>query len=93
MSAGQRYKARYSTKLSSGDFLGVTIWPGKSDPTAEVITVQIRHPTGDAWETTGRIAIYRTSDGRYLLLPEKQAPAVPVKVESVELSAAGEGYE
>ena len=65
-------KARFSTKLPNGDFLGITIWPGKTDPTAEVVTVQIRHPTGADWETTARIALYRTSDGRYSLLPEKR---------------------
>src|SRR6266705_1208858 len=93
MSAGQRYKARFSTKLPSGDFLGITVWPGKSDPNAEVVTVQIRHPTGDNWETTGRIAIYRTSDGRYSLLPERQSTAMLAKPEPVELSANSEGYE
>ncbi|HEX4921724.1 MAG TPA: hypothetical protein VFV92_13420 [Candidatus Bathyarchaeia archaeon] len=65
-------KARFSTKLPNGDFLGITVWPGKTDPTAEVVTVQIRHPTGSDWETTARIALYRTSDGRYSLLPEKK---------------------
>ena len=93
MSTGQRYKARYSTKLPSGDFLGITVWPGKSDPNAEVITVQIRHPTGDTWETTGRIAIYRTADGRYYLLPERQSTPAPAKLEPVELGASSEGYE
>jgi len=93
MSAGQRYKARFSTKLPNGDFLGITVWPGKSDPNAEVVTVQIRHPTGDNWETTGRIAIYRTSDGRYSLLPERQSTATLAKPEPVELSASSEGYE
>src|SRR5262245_33896783 len=93
MSSGQKYKARFSTKLPSGDFLGVTVWPGKSDTNAEVITVQIRHPTGDTWETTGRIAIYRSSDGRYSLLPERQGPVSPSKVEAIELGATGEGYE
>ena len=93
MSAGQRYKARFSTKLPNGDFLGITVWPGKSDPNAEVVTVQIRHPTGDNWETTGRIAIYRTSDGRYSLLPERQGAATLAKPEPIELSANSEGYE
>ena len=65
-------KARFSTKLPNGDFLGITVWPGKTDPSAEVVSVQIRHPTGADWETTARIALYRTSDGRYTLLPEKK---------------------
>jgi len=64
-------KARFSTKLPNGDFLGITIWPGKTDPTGEVVTVQIRHPSGTGWETTARIAVYRASDGTYKLLPEK----------------------
>ena len=71
MAEKQAPKARFSTKLPNGDFLGITIWPGKSDPAAEVVTVQIRHPTGDGWETTARIALYRTSDGKYSLLPER----------------------
>ncbi len=37
MSEKQTPKARFSTKLPSGDFLGVTIWQGKSDPNAEVV--------------------------------------------------------
>lgn len=69
-------KARFSTKLPNGDFLGITVWAGKTDPTAEVVTVQIRHPTGNDWETTARIALYRTSDGKYSLLPEKRTETV-----------------
>jgi len=52
MAEKQTPKARFSTKLPNGDFLGITIWPGKTEPSAEVVTVQIRHPTGDTWETT-----------------------------------------
>ena len=51
MAEKQTPKARFSTKLPNGDFLGITIWPGKSEPSAEVVTVQIRH-TQPA--TTGR---------------------------------------
>lgn len=88
----QKFKARFSTRLPSGDFLGVTIWPGKSDPTAEVVTVQVRRQTGDTWETVGRIAIYRTSDGRYSLLPERAPVAEAPKTEPVEV-AQSESYE
>ena len=93
MSIGQKYKARYSTKLPNGDFLSVTVWPGKSDPNAEVVTIQVRRQTGEEWETVGRIAIYRTPDGRYSLLPERQAPSTPAKPEPVEVGATGESYE
>ena len=93
MSTVQKYKARFNTRLPNGDFLGVTIWPGKSDPNAEVVTVQIRHQAGEGWETTGRIAIYRTPDGRYSLLPERQTTTAPARAEPVEVGASGEGYE
>ena len=65
-------KARFGTKLPNGDFLTLTVWPGKSKPTDEVITVQIRHLSGDAWETVGRLAAYRTADGRYSQMTERR---------------------
>jgi len=89
----QKFKARFSTRLPSGDFLGVTVWPGKSDPTAEVATVQVRRQTGDAWETVGRIALYRTADGKYSLLPERAPAVVTPKAESIEVGQSGESYE
>ncbi len=85
----QTPKARFSTKLPNGDFLGITIWAGKSDPAAEVVTVQIRHPTGDGWETTARIALYRTSDGKYSLLPERPVTKSSEKAEPIPVSASG----
>ncbi len=93
MSQTQKYKARFSTKLPSGDFLGVTIFPGKTDPNAEVISVQVRRQTGEGWETISRIAMYRTPDGRYSLLPERQAPAAAARAEPIGVGASGESYE
>ena len=72
MSVRSQPKARLKTKLSNGDFLTLTVWPGKKDPTAEVIQVQIRHLSGDSWETVGRLAVYRTADGNYSQLPERR---------------------
>jgi hypothetical protein len=69
MSTTSQPKASMRTKLPNGDFLSLTVWAGKTDPTAEVITVQIRHPESDQWETIGRMAAYRTSDGKYSQLP------------------------
>jgi hypothetical protein len=90
MAEKQTPKARFSTKLPNGDFLGITIWPGKTEPSAEVVTVQIRHPTGDNWETTARIALYRTQDGKYSLLPEKPVTKSSEKTEAVTVGATGE---
>jgi len=54
------------------DFLGITIWQGKTDPKAEIIVAQVRRKIGDSWETVGRIALYRTQDGSYSKLPDRK---------------------
>jgi hypothetical protein len=61
---------RFYTRLNEQDYLGLTIWQGKTDPNAEVLTVQLRRRDGDNWETVGRLAIYRSSNGTYTKLPE-----------------------
>ena len=73
MSVPSHPKAGFRNRLDNGDFLSLTIWAGKSDPKAEVITVQIRRLNGDVWETVGRLAAYRTADGNYSQLPERRA--------------------
>jgi hypothetical protein len=69
--SGSQPKAGVRTRLPNGDFLTLTVWPGKTDPTAEVITVQIRSQSTSQWETVGRLAAYRTSDGKYSQLLER----------------------
>jgi len=64
-------KAKFSNRLPNGDFLTLSVWSGKKDPKAEVLTVQIRHMAGVEWETVGRLAVYRTGDGNYSQLPER----------------------
>ena len=71
MSVPSQPKASFRNRLDNGDFLTLTVWAGKADPTAEVITVQIRHLNGDIWETVGRLAAYRTAEGKYSQLPER----------------------
>ena len=65
-------KARFYTRLNEQDYLGITVWPGKTDPTAEVVVVQLRRRNGDNWETVGRLAVYRMSNGTYSKLPERK---------------------
>jgi hypothetical protein len=93
MAERQKYKARFTSKLASGDFLGITVWPGKSDPNAEVLTIQIRHQGNTGWETVHRVAIYRTPDGRYSLLPERTPTSQPAKTEAVGGDEATESFE
>ncbi len=65
-------KARFHTRINEKDYLNVTVWAGKADPTAEVIVTQIRRNNQENWETIGRLAIYRSKDGSYSKLPERQ---------------------
>lgn len=74
MSEPQKPKAKFSAKMPNGDFLGFTVWHTKTDPNSEVLSVQVRHPTGDNWETIAKLAVYRGSDGRYALLPDRGEP-------------------
>ena len=72
MSSTSVPKARFYTRINENDFLGITVWPGKKEPSAEVIVVQIRRRGGDDWETVGRLAVYRTPNGEYSKLPDRQ---------------------
>jgi hypothetical protein len=65
-------KARFHIRISEQDYLNLTVWPGKADPKAEVITAQLRRNEGDNWETVGRLAVYRAADGSYSQLPERK---------------------
>lgn len=81
MEAGKsKPKASFSSRLPNGDFLHIAVWVGKSDPTAEVLAVDIRHNSGDKWMSLGRLALYRTKDGIYSQLPDR-SPAVPRSTE------------
>jgi hypothetical protein len=72
MSVPSHPKASFRNRLDNGDFLTLTVWAGKADPKAEVLTVQIRRLNGDVWETVSRLAAYRTADGNYSQLPERR---------------------
>jgi hypothetical protein len=70
-----RPKANFRLRLSEDEFLSVSIFPTKKDPTAEVISVQVNRPTEDKWETIGKIAIYRSPEGVYSQLPNRDPPS------------------
>ena len=72
LSSTSQPKGRFYTRLNEQDYLGLTIWPGKTEPTAEVLVVQLRRREGDEWQTVGRLAVYRTPEGTYSQLPERR---------------------
>jgi hypothetical protein len=65
-------KARFSTRMPTGEFLNLSVWQGKSDPKSEVIRVEIRKLEKDTWQSVARIAVYRSSDGNYSQLPDRR---------------------
>lgn len=67
-------KASFRLRLGEEQFLSVSIFPTKKDPAAEVISVQVSRPTGDEWETVGKIALYRSPEGNYSQLPDRGKP-------------------
>jgi hypothetical protein len=94
-SGKSRPKARFSVKLPNGDYLQVAVWAGKSDPLAEVISVQLRHLSGEEWSTTGKLAVYRGKEGSYSQLPDRPVPSPastsqskPVSEQSASISEA-----
>jgi len=72
LSSTSQPTGRFYTRIDEQDFLGITIWLGKTNPTAEVIVAQLRRRDGDNWETVGRLAVHRTPDGTYSKLPERR---------------------
>ena len=70
----RRPKASFSAKLPNDDYLNVSVWPGRTDPAADQLTIQVRHLSGERWETIARIALYRTREGEYRQLPERSLP-------------------
>ena len=53
MSEKTHPKYSFSKKLGGGEFLNVAVWPGRSNPEDEVVSVQLRKFEGD-WQTPGK---------------------------------------
>jgi hypothetical protein len=71
-------KARFSARLPSGEFLNLSVWQGKTDPKSEIVRVEVRKLTNQQeWQTVTRIAVFRTSDGRYSQLPDRRRQGEP----------------
>jgi hypothetical protein len=64
--------------LPSGEFLNLSVWQGKTDPKSEIVRVEVRKLTSQQeWQTVTRIAVFRTSDGRYSQLPDRRRQGEP----------------
>ena len=67
-----RPKESFRIRLDDGKTLSVAVFPTKKDPSAEVISIQIQNYEDETWKTYGRIAIYRSPEGNYSQLPDRE---------------------
>jgi hypothetical protein len=69
-----RPRESFRIALPNGSNLSVSIFPTKNDPKAEVISIQIRRLIEDKWVTDARLALYRSPEGNYRQLPDREKP-------------------
>jgi hypothetical protein len=65
-------KANFRIPLQEGNNLSLAVFATRNDPEAEVIVAQITRKVGENWENVGRIAVYRSREGNYSQLPERE---------------------
>ena len=70
-----RPKQSFRIALSDGSNLSLAIFATRNDPVAEVISVQITRLVNDNWVTDARLAVYRSPEGYYSQLPDREKPA------------------
>jgi len=70
-----RPKESFRIPLGDGKTLSGAIFTTKKDPKAEVISVQVQQYEDEKWETIGKIAVYRSPEGNYSRLPDREKPS------------------
>jgi hypothetical protein len=69
-----RPKDSFRVSLSNGSSLSVSIFQTKNDPKAEVVSVEVRRLLDENWVTDARLALYRSPEGNYRQLPDREKP-------------------
>ncbi len=69
-----RPKESFRASLTNGSSLSVSIFSTRNDPKAEVVSVEIRRLVNDNWITDTRLALYRSPEGNYRQLPDREKP-------------------
>ena len=67
-----RPKHSFRIPLPDGSNLSLAVFATKNDPNAEVISVQITRIVEDKWVTDAKLAVYRSPEGVYRQLPERE---------------------
>ena len=69
-----RPKQSFRITLPDGSNLSLAVFATKNDPAAEVISVQITRIVDDNWVTDAKLAVYRSPEGNYSQLPDREKP-------------------
>ena len=70
-----RPKYSFRIPLPDGSNLSLAVFATRNDPAAEVISVQITRLADDNWVTDARLAVYRSPEGKFSQLPEREKPS------------------
>jgi hypothetical protein len=70
-----RPKQSFRIPLPDGSNLSLAVFATRNDPAAEVISVQITRLVDDNWVTDARLAVYRSPEGNYSQLPDREKPS------------------
>jgi hypothetical protein len=73
-------KESFRLPLSNGNNLSISIFPTRNDPKAEVISIEIRRQSSEGWVTDERLSLYRSPEGNYRQLPNREKPVGPMPV-------------
>ena len=68
-------KNSFRTRLPDGANLSIGVFATRNDPDAEVIVVEIRRLAEETWTSDARIAVYRSPEGNYIKLPDREKPS------------------
>jgi hypothetical protein len=69
-----RPKQSFRMPLPDGSNLSLAVFATRNDPAAEVISVQITRIVDDNWVTDAKLAVYRSPEGNYTQLPNREKP-------------------
>ena len=69
-----RPKESFRIALHDGSNLSVAVFPTRNDPKAEVISIQISRLVADNWVREAKLALYRSPEGDYRQLPDREKP-------------------
>jgi hypothetical protein len=70
-----RPKQSFRIPLPDGSNLSLAVFATRNDPAAEVISVQITRLVNDNWVTDAKLAVYRSPEGNYSQLPDREKPS------------------